>query len=326
LPALVLRQRAFNLNRVNDAAPDLTHVPLTARNRALLASLFEPGAYGRGCVNNVADGARIRLIGDTIWSGTFRNRHEWGSAVFFALPRELAGNLHLRLDLLLVDGDSACALARGQSRLKNGRRYDNDYCLCYRLAAGTIVELHEFLDTACVTAAFGRRDERDAPPRSPGVMERQPAVRPATYLSSTVTADDPQACRNRALVQQLFEASPAQFDEHLLSLLATDVVYRLAGNTPVSGVHRGRLAVRDRLLAPLHSALDGPVARIADHLGTAGEWLWVQARGLARMRSGARYDNDYCYCLRLVDGQIREVIEYLDTELLARALKADVAD
>lgn len=299
---------------------DSTHAALTARNQALLASLFEPGAYGRGCVSAVADGARIRLIGNTLWSGNFRNRFEWASAVFFALPRELDGDLSLTLSLLLVDGDHACALARGQSRLKNGRRYDNDYCLCYRLAGGSIVDLHEFLDTACVTAAFGRLDERAEPPRRTGVMERHPAVRPATYHSSTGTSDDPQAVRNRALIAALFDETPEHFDERLLSLLAADVTYRVAGSTAVSGLHRGRAAVRDAMLTPLKAALDGPVLRIADHIGASGEWVWVQARGLARMRTGERYDNDYCHCLRLVDGRIHEAHEYLDTELLVRAL------
>ena len=45
---------------------------------------------------------------------------------------------------------NACVRARGSALVRNGRRYDNDYCLVYRLACGVIVEVTEYLDTALI--------------------------------------------------------------------------------------------------------------------------------------------------------------------------------
>jgi len=39
-------------------------------------------------------------------------------------------------------------------------------------------------------------------------------------------------------------------------------------------------------------------------------------------RSGKPYDNHYCYVCRLADGKLRELTEYMDTELAASALGA----
>jgi ketosteroid isomerase-like protein len=46
----------------------------------------------------------------------------------------------------------------------------------------------------------------------------------------------------------------------------------------------------------------------------------VQARGDAVTKAGAPYDNEYCFIYRVEDGSIREVTEYLDTELVTSAL------
>jgi hypothetical protein len=39
---------------------------------------------------------------------------------------------------------------------KAGVRYDNDYCLIYRLANGKIVEIREYLDSALCERVLGK--------------------------------------------------------------------------------------------------------------------------------------------------------------------------
>ncbi len=295
------------------------YAALSARNRALLERMFEPGQYGRACVQTVADGASVRLIGTTLWSGSFRNRFEWGAAVFFALPRELDGELTLTPRQIMIDGDHACVRASGRALLKNGRRYDNDYCLCYRLAGGCIVALDEYLDTETVTASFGTLAERDTAPRRPGAMERQAAVRPASYVSSPLRNPLPAAHERRHAVLGVFDGAAADYPRRWLDLLADDVDYRVMGRTRFSGRYAGRAEVAARLYGPLLAALDGQPGLAVDHVGVDGEQVWVRARGHARTLRGERYDDDYCFCLRFDRGKVREATVYLDTESVTRA-------
>ena len=298
------------------------YAALSARNRALLERMFEPGRYGRACVESVADGASVRLIGSSLWSGTFRNRFEWGAAVFFALPRELDGHLALTPLRILVDGDYACVRAAGRSVLKNGRRYDNDYCLCYRFADGCIVALDEYLDTETVTSAFGTLAERDAVPRRPGAMERQASVTPATYFSSPLRNPAYAAREHVQAVLGAFDGRSAEYPRRWLELLADDVDYRVHGRTRFSGQFAGRADVAARLYAPLLAELEGPPGLVVDQLGADGDWVWVRTRLHARARSGERYDDDHCFCIRFRAGKVQEVIVYLDTEAVTRAFGA----
>ena len=303
-----------------DAGTAEEYAALNARNRALLERMFEPGQYGRACVEAVADGASVRLIGSTLWSGAFRNRFEWGAAVFFALPRELDGDLTLTPHRIMVDGDHACVLASGRALLKNGRRYDNDYCLCYRLAGGCIVALDEYLDTETVTASFGTLAERDTAPWRPGAMERQPAVRPVSYLCSPLRNPLAAAHAYRHAVLGAFDGAAADYPWRWLELVADDVDYRVMGRTRLSGRYAGRQDVAARLYGPLLAALDGKPGLVVDHVGVDGDHVWVRARGHARTCRGERYDDDYCICLRFGGGKICEVTVYLDTESVTRAL------
>lgn len=105
----------------------------------------------------------------------------------------------------------------------------------------------------------------------------------------------------------------------LAALLADDVEYTLIGSTPLSGTHRGREAVVRHLFGPLSAALDGPLVFEIDRLLRDGDCVVMQARGHARLRSGAPYDNVYCLVFRFADAAVREVTEYLDTGLVQRA-------
>ncbi len=46
----------------------------------------------------------------------------------------------------------------------------------------------------------------------------------------------------------------------------------------------------------------------------------VQCQGSAVTRRGQRYDNEYCYVCRFSGGKLRELTEYLDTELVTAVL------
>ena len=52
-----------------------------------------------------------------------------------------------------------------------------------------------------------------------------------------------------------------------------------------------------------------------------GEWAAVECRGNVQTRRGERYDNQYCWVCRVQDGRLKEVVEYLDTQLVDAVLQ-----
>jgi ketosteroid isomerase-like protein len=53
-----------------------------------------------------------------------------------------------------------------------------------------------------------------------------------------------------------------------------------------------------------------------------GEYVVVECRGRVTTKSGKPYNNHYCYVCRFADGKLRELTEYMDTELAVSALGA----
>jgi ketosteroid isomerase-like protein len=47
----------------------------------------------------------------------------------------------------------------------------------------------------------------------------------------------------------------------------------------------------------------------------------VQCEGEATTLSGAQYANSYCFVIRVADGKLRELTEYMDTALVDRVLQ-----
>jgi ketosteroid isomerase-like protein len=68
---------------------------------------------------------------------------------FFAeRPRTVAFNF-------IADGDYVAVEARGDNVTKAGLRYDNQYCMVFRIEAGKIKEVKEYGDSAMVERVLG---------------------------------------------------------------------------------------------------------------------------------------------------------------------------
>jgi ketosteroid isomerase-like protein len=46
----------------------------------------------------------------------------------------------------------------------------------------------------------------------------------------------------------------------------------------------------------------------------------VEARGNNTTKTGKPYNNAYCFVIRLHDGKLKEITEYMDTELVTAVL------
>jgi len=57
--------------------------------------------------------------------------------------------------ILLPEGDFVVVEAKGDNVTKTGVRYDNEYCMIWRLQNGRIREIKEYCDSALVERALG---------------------------------------------------------------------------------------------------------------------------------------------------------------------------
>jgi len=131
------------------------------------------------------------------------------------------------------------------------------------------------------------------------------------------------AADNKALLERVYAEISKGNIQPLLDSLADDVRWTIIGSTVLSGTRHGKQEVVDKLLKPLRARLaDGPVVFHPDRFIAEGDYVVMQAKGRATARSGKPYNNTYCIVCRIVGGKIKEMTDYVDTELITSALAA----
>ena len=128
---------------------------------------------------------------------------------------------------------------------------------------------------------------------------------------------------SKELLRHVYSEASKGNPQPLLDSLDDDVRWTIIGSTPLSGTYEGRREVVEGLLGGLRARLVGPVAFSFERFIEEGEYVVMQASGQATAISGASYDNTYCIVARIVNGKIREMTDYVDTELITKALFSD---
>ena len=129
------------------------------------------------------------------------------------------------------------------------------------------------------------------------------------------------ASENKAIIQAAFErlaqADPGPFT----AAMADDLVWIIMGQSAWSRRFDGKAAVERELVVPLFRLFATPYRNVAERIIADDEGnVVVLARGETRTVSGNDYNNDYCFVMRMRDGMIFEIREYMDTALAERAL------
>lgn len=124
---------------------------------------------------------------------------------------------------------------------------------------------------------------------------------------------------NKELVRGFFGDIAKGNIEGALGRMAEDVRFTLIGTTKLSGVFTSRKEFVDRVMAPLGAQLEGALTITVDNMIAEGDNVVVQSHGKSMTRKGIPYNNTYCQIFRIDGGKIKEMTEYLDTELVTRA-------
>ena len=129
----------------------------TAANKKLVQQVYADSANRSGTTfaDNLADDASWIVTGQYSWSHEFRGREAileglmgYFRSLFAVRPRTVAFNF-------IADGDFVAVEARGDNVTRDGLRYDNQYCMVFRIENGKIKQIKEYCDSTLVERVLG---------------------------------------------------------------------------------------------------------------------------------------------------------------------------
>jgi ketosteroid isomerase-like protein len=125
------------------------------------------------------------------------------------------------------------------------------------------------------------------------------------------------AAENKEVVRKMREAKGI---DAILATMSDDVRWTLIGTTKFSGTMNGKQEIVEKLFKPIFAQLETPGSNVIDNIIAEGDYVVVQQRGTGRRtKSGKDYNNTYCIVYKVADGNIKEITEYCDTELVTSA-------
>ena len=128
---------------------------------------------------------------------------------------------------------------------------------------------------------------------------------------------------NKQVVLDFYEAGARGDMDACFALLADDVKWTNIGSTKFSGTYIGKQAITENLLGPLFSQLKAGIESQIERLTAEGDFVVAQTSGTAETMDGTPYNNTYCQVIRICDGQIADVKEYMDTALIDSVFGVD---
>ena len=130
------------------------------------------------------------------------------------------------------------------------------------------------------------------------------------------------SAENKQLMQSVFDELANGNGQPFMDALADDVRWTVIGTSPWSRTYEGKRTVIDELMRPLFAQFADQYKARALRVIADEDDVVVEARGTVTTKSGKPYNQTYCYVCRLADGKVRELTEYLDTDLVNQALEA----
>ncbi len=128
------------------------------------------------------------------------------------------------------------------------------------------------------------------------------------------------ASANKRLMQHIFDGLAKGDGKAFRDSLAENFRWTVPGTNKWSGTYEGKQSVLNDLMRPLFEQFAGQFTNTAHRFIAEGDYVVVECEGRVTTKTGKPYNNQYCYVCRFADGQLQELNEYMDTQLVATAL------
>ena len=97
--------------------------------------------------------------------------------------------------------------------------------------------------------------------------------------------------------------------------MADDVRITYFGTHRFARTFHGKVDIMENFVPPLRERLQGSIRLHVTNAVAEGDQVVIEARGQARTRDGLDYNNLYSIVVRVENGKVCEIREYMDTEL-----------
>jgi uncharacterized protein len=128
------------------------------------------------------------------------------------------------------------------------------------------------------------------------------------------------ASENKQLMQHIFAELSKGNSEPFVESMFDDFRWTVTGSTKWSKTYDGRQAVLTELFGTLRSKISGRMRTTAHCFIAGADHVGVEACGNNTTKKGIPYSNTYCFVFRIAEGKLKELTEYVDTELVKAAL------
>ena len=126
-------------------------------NKKLIQQIFTDSANRSGMtfIDHLADDAVWVQTGQCSWSRNFTRKDEITNGLLGYLRTLLADRPRTLAFNFIAEGDTVVVEAKGDNVTKSGERYDNEYCMVWRVENGRIKQIKEYCDMALVERVLG---------------------------------------------------------------------------------------------------------------------------------------------------------------------------
>ncbi|MEJ8848456.1 nuclear transport factor 2 family protein [Variovorax rhizosphaerae] len=123
------------------------------------------------------------------------------------------------------------------------------------------------------------------------------------------------AAENKDIVLAMYRALNSGDRAGYYARWHDDVEVTYFGSHHLARTYHGKKDFLDNFVPALRARLDGTIKLDIHNVVAEGDQVVVEGRGTSQTKDGLPYNNTYCIVLKLRDGLIVQIREYMDTEL-----------
>lgn len=107
----------------------------------------------------------------------------------------------------------------------------------------------------------------------------------------------------------------------IFDLLDDNVIWEVAGSSPVSGIYHGKNEFLKEAVQPINARFKSAIKPELISIHADGNWVYMNWKGSALTINNTMYRNTYCWKMKIIDGKIVEAVAFLDTYALNELMK-----